>query len=73
MPTAKKATVKKTTAKKAAAKRPAAKKATSQKTAAKKSRSGPNFFHGDDLTKTKEDRKRRSKTEPWEKKAKPKR
>lgn len=35
--------------------------------AAKKSRSGAKFFHGDDLTKTGADRKRRSTTEPWEK------
>lgn len=51
------ATAKKATAKKAAAKKPAT-----------KSRAGEKFFHGDDLTKTKEDRKRRSSTEPWEKK-----
>lgn len=36
--------------------------------AKKRSRSGPRFFHGDDLTKTREDRKRTSSSEPWEKK-----
>ena len=34
----------------------------------KKSRAGPNFFHGDDLRKVKQDRKRSGKKyEPWEK------
>ena len=30
-------------------------------------RRGSRFFHGNDLTKTALDRKRRSKIEPWEK------
>ncbi len=34
----------------------------------KKQRAGKKFFHGDDLTKVKEDRRQRSTTEPWEKK-----
>ena len=34
----------------------------------KRVRKGPRYFHGDDLTKTALDRKRRSKSEPWEKK-----
>ncbi len=38
----------------------------------KRVRKGSRFFHGDDLTKTALDRKRRSKTEPWEKKRKKK-
>ncbi len=38
--------------------------------AAAKKRAGKKFFHGDDLTKTTADRKRRSKTESWEKKGK---
>jgi len=36
----------------------------------KKSRKGKKFFHGDDLTKTALDRKRRAKTESWKKKRK---
>ncbi len=33
----------------------------------RKSRAGPNFYHGDDLRLTKQDRKRRGrKYEPWE-------
>jgi len=32
----------------------------------KKIRKGKKYFHGDDLTKKALDRKRRSKTEPWE-------
>ena len=36
----------------------------------KKIRKGSRFYHGDDLTQIGEDRKRRSKTEPWEKKKK---
>jgi hypothetical protein len=33
---------------------------------ARKSRAGSKFHHGDDLTKTGADRKRVSRTEPWE-------
>ncbi|MEK9179798.1 MAG: hypothetical protein AAB897_00060 [Patescibacteria group bacterium] len=36
----------------------------------KRSRKGSRYFHGDDLTKVGLDRKRRSKTEPWEKRKK---
>lgn len=67
MPTAKKASAKKATAKKPAAKKATTKKSAAKKAPAKKSRAGAKFFHGDDLTKTKEDRKRRSASEPWEK------
>lgn len=35
----------------------------------KRHRAGKKYFHGDDLTKKALDRKRKSKTEPWEKKA----
>jgi len=35
-----------------------------------KKRTGKRYFHGDDLKKKGADRKRRSKTEPWEKKPK---
>jgi len=34
---------------------------------AKKIRKGKKFYHGDNLKKKSLDRKRRSKTEPWEK------
>jgi hypothetical protein len=37
-------------------------------TAPKKSRAGKKFSHGDDLTKTREDAKRTSSTQSWEKK-----
>jgi hypothetical protein len=37
---------------------------------AKKKRAGVHFFHGDNLKKKGLDRKRRSKTEPWEKRKK---
>lgn len=37
---------------------------------ARKSRAGKKFSHGDDLTKTREDAKRTSTTQSWEKKKK---
>jgi len=39
---------------------------------AKKSRAGKKFAHGDDLTKTREDAKRTSSTQSWEKRGKKK-
>lgn len=71
MPAAKKSTAKKAATRRSTAKPATARKSTTKKTTARKSRAGAKFFHGDDLTKTKEDRKRRSASEPWEKKRAP--